>query len=72
MTSRPGPRDQEDNGDAGGHAERETLQQRTAVPRLHRACPGAAGCQALLNTCGYFLVNFLKKRGHDRIAVLGA
>ncbi len=70
--SRPGPPDQEDNGGAGGHADRETLQQRPAALRLHRACPGPAGGQALINTCGDLLVNFRKERGHDRVAVLGA
>jgi hypothetical protein len=72
VMSRPGPSDQEDNGGAGADADRETLQQRTAVLRLRQACPGRAGCQALINTCGDLLVNFLKERGHDRVAVLGA
>src|SRR5215468_4207682 len=70
--SRSGPHDQKDNGGAGGDADGETLQQRTAVLRLRLGCPGPAGGQALINTCGDLLVNFRKKRGHDRVAVLGA
>ena len=71
--TRPGPGDQEDNGNADGDADREALHHRPAVPRLHRARPARAGrCQALIDTCGYLLVNSLKERGHDCVAVLGA
>jgi hypothetical protein len=61
----PGPGDQQDNGNAGADADRETLQHRTAVPRPHRACPGHGGRQVLINTCGYLLVDSLKERGYD-------
>ena len=69
--SRMDPGDQQDNGNTGGDADREALHHRTAVPWLGRARPRRAGCQALINTCGYLMVNSLKERGHDRIAVLG-
>ena len=72
VMSRPGPHDEQDRGDTGGNAEGETLQQQVAARRLHRACLRRAGSQALSNTCGYFLVNSCKERGHDRVAVLGA
>ena len=75
MTSRHGPHDQEDSGQAGGDADRETLEQRAAVLRLrgpHRPCPGRGSREALFNACGYLLVNLLKERGHHRVAVLGA
>jgi len=72
MMSRLGPRDQEDGGATGGDADGKPLEQRAAVLRLHRPCLGPAGGQALINTCGDLLINSLKERRHNRVAVLGA